>query len=92
MKAWEMDRMPQRNVEKTPSDCVSMRTYWANGGESADHAMQAHGDAGCYCDKPFENIYRRLLSRLLQHSVVEIRACRASSSLAVLNYRSQSRF
>ena len=83
--------MPQRNVEKTPSDGVSMCKYWANGGESADHAMQAHGDAGCYCDKPFELIYRRLLSRLL-HSVVEIRACPASSSLAVLNYRSQSRF
>jgi len=92
MKAWEMDRMPQRNVEKTASDWVSMCKYWANGRESADHAMQAHGDAGCYGDKPFEHIYRRLLSRLLQHSVVEIRACRASSSLAALSYRSQSRF
>ena len=78
--------MPQRNVEKTPSDCVSMCKYWANGCESADHAMQAHGDAGCYCDKPFEHIYRRLLSRLL-HSVVEIRGCRARSSLAALNCR-----
>ena len=38
--------MPQRNVEKTPSDCISMCKYWANGCESADHAMQAHGDAG----------------------------------------------
>ena len=91
MKAWEMDRMPQRNV--APSDCVSMSASTGQtGANPLITQMQAHGDAGCYCDKPFEHIYRRLLSRLLQHNVVEIRACRASSSLAALSYRSQSRF
>ena len=46
--AWEMDRMPQREVERTLSDKVSMCNYWANRlcCEAADRAMQVHGGIG----------------------------------------------
>jgi len=58
--AWEMDRMPQREVERTLSDRVSMCNYWANRlcCEAADRAMQVHGGIGYSRHKPFEHIYR----------------------------------
>ncbi len=58
--AWEMDRMPQREVERTLSDKVSMCNYWANRlcCEAADRAMQVHGGIGYSRHKPFEHIYR----------------------------------
>ncbi|ESK98040.1 acyl- dehydrogenase [Moniliophthora roreri MCA 2997] len=58
--AWEMDRMPHKEVEKTISDKVSMCNYWANRlcTEAADRAMQVHGGLGYSRHKPFEHIYR----------------------------------
>ncbi|MBL8549461.1 MAG: acyl-CoA dehydrogenase family protein [Hyphomonadaceae bacterium] len=58
--AWEMDRMPHPEVEKTLSDKVSMCNYWANrlACEAADRAMQVHGGIGYSRHKPFEHIYR----------------------------------
>ena len=58
--AWEMDRLPQREVERTLSDKVSMCNYWANRlcCEAADRAMQVHGGIGYSRHKPFEHIYR----------------------------------
>ena len=58
--AWEMDRMPHTDVEKTLSDKVSMCNYWANRlvCEAADRAMQVHGGIGYSRHKPFEHIYR----------------------------------
>jgi alkylation response protein AidB-like acyl-CoA dehydrogenase len=58
--AWEMDRLPQREVERTLSDRVSMCNYWANRlcCEAADRAMQVHGGIGYSRHKPFEHIYR----------------------------------
>ena len=58
--AWEMDRMPQREVERTLSDKVSMCNYWANRlcCEAADRAMQVHGGIGYSRHKSFEHIYR----------------------------------
>jgi acyl-CoA dehydrogenase len=58
--AWEMDRMPQRDVESTLSDRVSMYNYWTNRlcGEAANRAMQVHGGIGYSRHKPFEHIYR----------------------------------
>ena len=58
--AWEMDQLPQREVERTLSDKVSMCNYWANRlcCEAADRAMQVHGGIGYSRHKPFEHIYR----------------------------------
>ena len=58
--AWQMDRMPKREVEKQLSDKISMCNYWANRlcCEAADQAMQVHGGIGYSRHKPFEHIYR----------------------------------
>jgi acyl-CoA dehydrogenase len=58
--AWEMDRMPHKEVERQISDKVSMCNYWANRlvCEAADRAMQVHGGIGYSRHKPFEHIYR----------------------------------
>ena len=58
--AWDMDRMPHKEVEKQLSDKVSMCNYWANRlvCEAADRAMQVHGGIGYSRHKPFEQIYR----------------------------------
>ncbi|MFT3728820.1 MAG: acyl-CoA dehydrogenase [Terricaulis sp.] len=58
--AWQMDRMPHKQVETELSDKVSMCNYWANRlcCEAADRAMQVHGGIGYSRHKPFEHIYR----------------------------------
>jgi acyl-CoA dehydrogenase len=58
--AWQMDRMPREEIEKTLSDKVGMCNYWANRlcCEAADRAMQVHGGIGYSRHKPFEHIYR----------------------------------
>ena len=58
--AWEMDRMPHKQIELELSDKVSMCNYWANRFccEAADQAMQVHGGIGYSRHKPFEHIYR----------------------------------
>ncbi|HEY9219408.1 MAG TPA: acyl-CoA dehydrogenase family protein [Phenylobacterium sp.] len=58
--AWEMDRMPHKQIEREISDKVSMCNYWANRlvCEAADRAMQVHGGIGYSRHKPFEHIYR----------------------------------
>jgi alkylation response protein AidB-like acyl-CoA dehydrogenase len=58
--AWEMDRMPHKQIELELSDKVSMCNYWANRFccEAADRAMQVHGGIGYSRHKPFEHIYR----------------------------------
>ena len=58
--AWEIDRMPHREVERQISDKVSMCNYWGNRlvCEAADRAMQVHGGMGYSRHKPFEHIYR----------------------------------
>jgi acyl-CoA dehydrogenase len=58
--AWEMDRLPHKEVEKQISDKVSMCNYWGNRlcCEAADRAMQTHGGLGYSRHKPFEHIYR----------------------------------
>jgi acyl-CoA dehydrogenase len=58
--AWQIDRMPHKEVERTISDKVSMCNYWANRlcCEAADQAMQVHGGIGYSRHKPFEHIYR----------------------------------
>ncbi|WP_395647328.1 acyl-CoA dehydrogenase family protein [Terricaulis sp.] len=58
--AWEMDRMPHKQIESELSDKVSMCNYWANRlcCEAADRAMQVHGGIGYSRHKPFEHIYR----------------------------------
>ncbi len=58
--AWQMDRMPHREIERQLSDKVSMCNYWANRlcCEAADRAMQVHGGLGYSRHKPFEHIYR----------------------------------
>jgi len=58
--AWEIDRMPHREVERQISDKVSMCNYWGNRlcCEAADRAMQVHGGMGYSRHKAFEHIYR----------------------------------
>jgi acyl-CoA dehydrogenase len=58
--AWDIDRMPHKEVERQISDKVSMCNYWANRlcCEAADRAMQVHGAIGYSRHKPFEHIYR----------------------------------
>ena len=58
--AWEMDRMPHKQIEWELSDKVSMCNFWANRlcCEAADQAMQTHGGIGYSRHKPFEHIYR----------------------------------
>jgi acyl-CoA dehydrogenase len=58
--AWEIDRMPHREVERQISDKVSMCNYWGNRlvCEASDRAMQVHGGIGYSRHKPFEHIYR----------------------------------
>lgn len=58
--AWQMDRMPHKQIEIELSDKVSMCNYWANRlcCEAADRAMQVHGGLGYSRHKPFEHIYR----------------------------------
>lgn len=58
--AWEMDRIPHKEIEHTLSDKVSMCNYWANRlvCEAADRAMQVHGGIGYSRHKPFEHVYR----------------------------------
>ena len=58
--AWQMDRLPPREIEWQLSDKVSMCNYWANRlcCEAADQAMQIHGGIGYSRHKPFEHIYR----------------------------------
>jgi acyl-CoA dehydrogenase len=58
--AWEIDRMPHREVERQVSDKVSMCNYWGNRlcCDAADRAMQVHGGIGYSRHKPFEHIYR----------------------------------
>ena len=57
--AWEMDRMPHKDIESQLSDKVSMCNYWANRlvCDAADRAMQVHGGIGYSRHKPFEHIY-----------------------------------
>ena len=58
--AWEMDRMPHKELEHRLSDKISMCNYWANRlvCEAADRAMQVHGGIGYSRHKPFEHIFR----------------------------------
>ena len=58
--AWEIDRMPHREVERQISDKVSMCNYIGNRlcCDAADRAMQVHGGIGYSRHKPFEHIYR----------------------------------
>jgi acyl-CoA dehydrogenase len=58
--AWEMDRIPHKEIEHALSDKISMCNYWANRlvCEAADRAMQVHGGIGYSRQKPFEHIYR----------------------------------
>ena len=58
--AWDMDRLPHAEIERSISDKVSMCNYWANRlvCEAADRAMQVHGGIGYSRHKPFEHIYR----------------------------------
>jgi alkylation response protein AidB-like acyl-CoA dehydrogenase len=58
--AWQMDRMPHKQIETELSDKVSMCNYWANRlcCEAADRAMLVHGGIGYSRHKPFEHIYR----------------------------------
>ena len=58
--AWEIDRMPHKEVERQISDKVSMCNYWGNRlvCEAADRAMQVHGGMGYSRHTPFEHIYR----------------------------------
>jgi acyl-CoA dehydrogenase len=58
--AWEIDRMPHKEVERQISDKVSMCNYWGNRlvCEAADRAMQVHGGIGYSRHKPFEHIFR----------------------------------
>jgi acyl-CoA dehydrogenase len=58
--AWEMDRLPHKEVEHTLSDRISLCNYWANRlvCQAADRAMQVHGGIGYSRHKPFEHIYR----------------------------------
>jgi alkylation response protein AidB-like acyl-CoA dehydrogenase len=58
--AWEIDRMPHREVERQISDKVSMCNYIGNRlcCDAADRAMQTHGGMGYSRHKPFEHIYR----------------------------------
>src|SRR5580692_6772512 len=58
--AWEIDRMPHREVERQISDKVSMCNYIGNRlcCDAADRAMQTHGGIGYSRHKPFEHIYR----------------------------------
>jgi acyl-CoA dehydrogenase len=58
--AWDIDRMPHKEVERQISDKVSMCNYWANRlvCEAADRAMQVHGGIGYSRHKAFEHIYR----------------------------------
>ena len=58
--AWDMDRLPHKEIERQLSDKVSMCNYWANRlcCEAADRAMQVHGGIGYSRHKPFEHIYR----------------------------------
>ena len=58
--AWEMDRIPHKDLEHQLSDKISMCNYYANRlvCEAADRAMQVHGGIGYSRHKPFEHIYR----------------------------------
>ena len=58
--AWEIDRMPHKEIEHRLSDKISMCNYWANRlvCEAADRAMQVHGGIGYSRHKPFEHIFR----------------------------------
>src|SRR5206468_2172583 len=58
--AWQMDRMENKEIERTISDKVSMCNYWGNRlvCEAADRAMQVHGGMGHSRHTPFEHIYR----------------------------------
>ena len=58
--AWEMDRLPHKEIEHKLSDRISMCNYWANRlcCEAADRAMQVHGGIGYSRHKPFEHIFR----------------------------------
>lgn len=58
--AWEMDRIPHKEIEHALSDKISMCNYWANRlvCDAADRAMQVHGGIGYSRHKPFEHIYR----------------------------------
>jgi len=58
--AWEMDRMPHKELEHRLSDKISMCNYWANRlvCDAADRAMQVHGGIGYSRHKPFEHIFR----------------------------------
>jgi acyl-CoA dehydrogenase len=58
--AWEMDRMPEVQIQRDLSDKVSMCNYSANrlACDAADQAMQTHGGLGYSRHKPFEHIYR----------------------------------
>jgi alkylation response protein AidB-like acyl-CoA dehydrogenase len=58
--AWEMDRIPHKEIEHALSDKISMCNYYANRlvCDAADRAMQVHGGIGYSRHKPFEHIYR----------------------------------
>ncbi|HUQ13225.1 MAG TPA: acyl-CoA dehydrogenase [Novosphingobium sp.] len=58
--AWEMDRMPHKELEHALSDKISMCNYYANRlvCEAADRAIQVHGGIGYSRHKPFEHIFR----------------------------------
>jgi acyl-CoA dehydrogenase len=58
--AWEMDRIPHKDLEHQLSDKISMCNYYANRlvCDAADRAMQVHGGIGYSRHKPFEHIFR----------------------------------
>ena len=58
--AWEMDRIPHKELEHAFSDKISMCNYYANRlvCDAADRAMQVHGGIGYSRHKPFEHIFR----------------------------------
>ena len=58
--AWEMDRIPHKELEHALSDKISMCNYYANRlvCDAADRAMQVHGGIGYSRHKPFEHIFR----------------------------------
>ena len=58
--AWEMDRIPHKELEHALSNKISMCNYYANRlvCDAADRAMQVHGGIGYSRHKPFEHIFR----------------------------------
>ena len=81
--AWQMDRMPHKEIEHQLSDKVSMCNYWANRlcCEAADRAMQVHGGLGYSRHKPFEHIYRHHRRYRITEGAEEIQMRRVAGRL-----------